>query len=940
MNTVKDNDAGSSFLRTLLQMNPAYGAFLSSDKDLASTVQLFAKKVKAKVQTSESPIRPTSLYEPLCEIAWRVVGLVLHCILEHEDPNVLPVPKQAKGQLRMLVQTNLELSQKLCDMRRAYLKELSWHRDRQRFLSEQATKAVAALHEYPVMFFEPLEFVLDASTKNFVREVVEERLKLDIKGLPPVAAKVVEEQEGDVAESTAELKALQSELRQLRNLTARQKEELDKFELRLKKQKMDFDAEREAARKLLADGSGEGAAMAAEMRRLQDLLNEKMALIEDLEDRLAKKEKELEEKPKEIRSSVPTMIEDSDLRSRLEAMQEAANRERQRLEEQLRMMQKENAMQAQKLEKLANADPKVKELISKTEIQTSVRKQGMDDEDFQAQLKKHLQVEKELRDANRALEKALQEALDSKVGPKEKIVATSDDEAIRRAIQKVTAKFEKREKELEDELAELRAQLGSKKTKVKPEAPVDHSDDNKDMKWRLKFEDLEEKHDALQTEYEKLEHHTRLLMKKLEELGGKEAVQETLLKIKLSAPPVKKKRKEKAYERLYRDAQRRIIAMRMKQEEVRLLEEKALRSFARRIMNTKSLRMVENLTHLHKASVATTNRFHDALASFNDKHPELDTTAAGEEESGTDDDAARPWSRREQSLKAELEGYRAANLALVEEVEDMKTLLQASGLGRMHLARYAAVPRHIENHKYLEAHGILPPMPLFPDVSNLRAPPLSSAPVFGALSSKTLPSGGSALKRNINDGFSATLASSLGSAAASMLRRPDAHFLGDSMRSVGHGISLRSLEPHSWSPQASPMAATSSPAIGAKRAATPTMRLGDSLVVDRVDPSSKLLLAPHFGSTLRLTVNTAFVPAAAKTHVAVFARRREESPDKFEASLDSTSAPTQPSRRLSRSLSDVGLVPPVSYVQPAPTAQFLVTPLRSQAALAAGVMVL
>ncbi|CAE7726507.1 unnamed protein product [Symbiodinium pilosum] len=114
-------------------------------------------------------------------MTWRITGHVLHAVLsvdESLDNNGLPVPKEPQGQVKMLVQTNMELSRKLNLMRRDYLRELTSHRDKQRSISDEAQEVLQDLQEHPVMFFEPLKFVLDDVTKEFIKLVVEERARL------------------------------------------------------------------------------------------------------------------------------------------------------------------------------------------------------------------------------------------------------------------------------------------------------------------------------------------------------------------------------------------------------------------------------------------------------------------------------------------------------------------------------------------------------------------------------------------------------------------------------------------------------------------------------------------------------------------------------------------------------------------------------------------
>eukprot|EP00434_Breviolum_minutum_P023862 symbB.v1.2.021054.t1/scaffold1800.1/size100811/6 len=44
MNTVKDPDPGALFLRQVLQMNPAYGGYMQSDKDVMLILGCFVER--------------------------------------------------------------------------------------------------------------------------------------------------------------------------------------------------------------------------------------------------------------------------------------------------------------------------------------------------------------------------------------------------------------------------------------------------------------------------------------------------------------------------------------------------------------------------------------------------------------------------------------------------------------------------------------------------------------------------------------------------------------------------------------------------------------------------------------------------------------------------------------------------------------------------------
>ncbi|CAJ1453933.1 unnamed protein product [Effrenium voratum] len=45
MNTVKDPDPGAVFLRQVLQMNPAYGSYLQTDKDVRDVMRCHAMRL-------------------------------------------------------------------------------------------------------------------------------------------------------------------------------------------------------------------------------------------------------------------------------------------------------------------------------------------------------------------------------------------------------------------------------------------------------------------------------------------------------------------------------------------------------------------------------------------------------------------------------------------------------------------------------------------------------------------------------------------------------------------------------------------------------------------------------------------------------------------------------------------------------------------------------
>merc|ERR1719436_2347024 len=111
----------------------------------------------------------------------------------------------------------------------------------------------------------------------------------------------------------------------------------------------------------------------------------------------------------------------------------------------------------------------------------------------------------------------------------------------------------------------------------------------------MKFEESEMKCENLENDNDQMKHQIKELLAKLREVGGDSAVQEAIIKIKLTAPAPKRKKKLKAYERLYQDAQRRILDMRTKQEAMKRLEEESLRDATKQVKDRSTLRQAEML---------------------------------------------------------------------------------------------------------------------------------------------------------------------------------------------------------------------------------------------------------------------------------------------------------------------------------------------------------
>lgn len=92
------------------------------------------------------------------------------------------IPKlHTKQKLEVVVDEFRCVQEQLHECRRAYLKELSTLRERLRLYEDPTLRDAihnAVYEEDPVMYYEPLQFVEDEQIKEFVAEVVEEKLKL------------------------------------------------------------------------------------------------------------------------------------------------------------------------------------------------------------------------------------------------------------------------------------------------------------------------------------------------------------------------------------------------------------------------------------------------------------------------------------------------------------------------------------------------------------------------------------------------------------------------------------------------------------------------------------------------------------------------------------------------------------------------------------------
>mmetsp|Transcript_40378 Transcript_40378/g.111247 ORF Transcript_40378/g.111247 Transcript_40378/m.111247 type:complete len:993 (-) Transcript_40378:13-2991(-) len=683
-----DVDVAAAALRRLVQANPGYGAYLVEDREITEIVQLFAKRFRKRIIDAESPIQPQTLFKPLCEVIWKALGLVLHSLGQFHGKDAgdacSPIPREAKGHLRMLLQTNDELSCQLRELRRAYLKELSQHRDRQRQFTAHMKAALTSLKEDPVMFYEPLNSLLDQTTKDFITLTVEERIKLNMHTERGRSAEASEDEERNTRQADElekELEMLKPELKKLRIVAAKETDARRRSEEREAKWK----AEAEEARRLMQEHQGaadvtkkmleESSNADPAKRRLsvheqqqvqkaegagsvaQQQTTGLLAQLSDKDDLIRELQRKLDGMAEQVRTR------DQELASAGEKLKEAATAQREMRRTSVNELQNAEAeeekprVEAHRRQSVRNTATESVEVrtVGQEGPVRYVEKLVRDDaalEELREELARHLEVERELQRANAALEKALEAAEARPVGgaspevapqgtsgqPDTKVETSTD---IQEAIANVTKAHEVELQEQADEIERLKAQLREagvtdvdepkRKSKTRRFSKDDDggSDADRLSKLAARYDELEASYEEAMQEKEVLEQKLRALYAKLKENCTDAELDETLNSIDLSPLPPHRKRKKNAFERLYADAQRRISEMRGRAQQLAEEQEREIKAAAARIRNRGQLQRLSMLASLQRASKATNERFHIAMQRFN-KLPAVDEGLEGD----------------------------------------------------------------------------------------------------------------------------------------------------------------------------------------------------------------------------------------------------------------------------------------------------------------------
>lgn len=662
--------AGSETLRKLVITNPGFGAYLTEDADITGFIESFAVRFRAWFLETPKPIQPERMYKLLCEFVWRHIGLMLESLDKISSTGASL--RSATGQLKMLLQTNEDLHQTLSVARRAYLKELTRHRDAQRTLSAPIQRVLAGLQEEPVMFYDPLNSFLDETTKEFVRSVIEERVKMESRNALIAPRMVDESVDAEISELNQQLEKLEQELKKAKVACLREAEAAR----RAQEAETHWKAEAEETRRVLTqhEGAGEDARLRYERELSQTKEREaaeartraqsEHAVDGDVVAQANSLKKEVEERDEIMRDMqreidrLSAEIGAGDKKLQAEKAKVAATEEMRRSEAEMRKSlvdaQEEAAVEQDVVAKCKStlkggAAAPVEETIQ------VVDKIVVDVEalvEARQELEKHLEIERLLQEANEKLERALNEAEDRAIRSSMsgggaaagaeylKGDAAKRDMETKEAIQKVKDLHKKELHEQAEEMERLRALLEKannasssegfatfgeekKKKKLVPEEHVDEGSSDKIMRWKMKYHESQETCEQLEHEKEVLEQKIRGLYARLKDLMSEDELEETLKTISLERPSPQKKKKVNAFDRLYIDAQRRIAEVRKKQEMLQKAQEGALRVAADKVKDSAGLQRISMLASLQKASVSSNQRFNSAMQNFNERSSNL-----------------------------------------------------------------------------------------------------------------------------------------------------------------------------------------------------------------------------------------------------------------------------------------------------------------------------
>lgn len=149
------------------------------------------------------------------------------------------------------------------------------------------------------------------------------------------------------------------------------------------------------------------------------------------------------------------------------------------------------------------------------------------------------------------------------------------------------------------------------------EVPVAVPNEDLEM-WKEKCANLEDEKVDLENQIADLTQQVKILTEKLQEVGGEQAILEVQEKIKLATPrPRKKKKPKRAYERLWQDAQRRIIAMRVQAKVLEKTQEQQIVAWRKNaVTNENSMKIIESISRMHHDASTSQTALNQAMEDY------------------------------------------------------------------------------------------------------------------------------------------------------------------------------------------------------------------------------------------------------------------------------------------------------------------------------------
>eukprot|EP00434_Breviolum_minutum_P003994 symbB.v1.2.003514.t1/scaffold201.1/size272743/6 len=194
--------------------------------------------------------------------------------------------------------------------------------------------------------------------------------------------------------------------------------------------------------------------------------------------------------------------------------------------------------------------------------------------------------------------------------------------------------------------------------------------------WKEKCANLEDEKVDLENQISDLNQQVRILTEKLQEVGGEQALLEVQEKIKLTVKPRQKKKKKRAYERLWQDAQRRIINMRVQAKVLEKEQQDQIVAWRKNaVTNSNSMKIIESLSRMHYDASSSQTALNQAMEDYSIENQDGDMHDVWDDEEDEADDT--PLSHPGTSAKYNFSGIVSIDMFYGQRARGDRRRLQA-----------------------------------------------------------------------------------------------------------------------------------------------------------------------------------------------------------------------------------------------------------------------